>query len=122
MGPGQGYVFDTLGEPHGACILPGEDALEQLYGSLGRACEAIEAHDASALSEIASEAPPTLPEVTTEPIRKAWRGMTSLLQEAGSSPAGLCASGEGWSARASAAMDAVIRRSLEMRLVARLVA
>jgi hypothetical protein len=49
MGPDQAYVFDTLGEPHGSCILPGEEALEALYLDLGRACEAVAATDADAL-------------------------------------------------------------------------
>ena len=114
MGPDQGYVFDTLGEPHGACILPGEDALEALYRCLERAFEAIEARDESALREVVAAPSPSLPGVTTEPIREAWRQMTALLREAGTNP------GEGWRTRARAAMDAVIRRSLEMRLVATL--
>jgi len=120
MGPDQGYVFDTLGEPHGACILPGEDALEQLYRSLERGCKAIEARDERGLREVASAPLPSLPEVTTEPIREAWRRLTALLHEARAHPAELAASGEDWRARARAAMDAVIRRSIEMRLVATL--
>jgi hypothetical protein len=120
MGPDQGYVFDTLGEPHGACILPGEEALEQLYLSLGRACEGAEAEDFQALRGVAAAEPPALPEVTTEPIRGAWRRMTDLLREAGTQAAEICASGEHWSARARAGMDAVIRKSIEMRLVASL--
>jgi hypothetical protein len=120
MGPDRGYVFDTLGEPHGACALPGEDALEQLYRDLGRACEAIAAGDARALREIAAAQPPALPQVTTEPIREAWRRMTELLREAETRADEIGAAGEQWSARARAAMDAVIRKSVEMRLVATL--
>jgi hypothetical protein len=120
MGPDQGYVFDTLGEPHGACILPGEEALEQLYLSLGRACEAAEAEDSQALRGVAAAEPPALPDATTEPIRAAWLRMTDLLREAGTQAAEICASGEHWSARARAAMDALIRKSVEMRLVATL--
>jgi hypothetical protein len=120
MGPDQGYVFDTLGEPHGACILPGEEALEQLYLDLGRAREAVAAADVDALRAVASGQPPALPEVTTEAIRGACRRMTALLHEAAMRAAGICASGEPWSSRARAAMDGVIRKSLEMRLVATL--
>jgi hypothetical protein len=119
MGPDQGYVFDTLGEPHGASILPGEEALEQLYLKLGRASEAVATGDADALRTVAAAQPPALPEVTTEAIREAWQRMTALLHEAAQA-AELCASGEHWSARARAAMDAVIRKSVEMRLVATL--
>jgi hypothetical protein len=120
MGPDRGYVFDTLGEPHGACILPGEEALEQLYLDLGRACGAVAAEDVRALRGIAAAQPPPLPDVTTEAIRAAWLRMTELLREAGSQAAEICASSERWSSRARAAMDAVIRKSVEMRLVAML--
>jgi len=120
MGPDQGYVFDTLGEPHGSCILPGEDALERLSLDLGRACEAAAVGDVDALCAIAAEQPLELPRVTTDPIRAAWLRMTALLREAGSRPAEICASKEDWSSRAGAAMDAVIRKSIEMRLVATL--
>jgi hypothetical protein len=118
MGPDQGYVFDTLGEPHGACILPGEDALEALYRRLDRTCEAIQDGDERALREAAGAPLPSLPEVTTEPIRAASRRMAELLREAGAALAD--ASGDDWCRRARAAMDTVIRRSLEMRLVAAL--
>ncbi len=120
MGPHQGYVFDTLGEPHGACILPGEEALEQLYLDLGRACEAVAAADADALRAVAAAQAPALPEVTTEAIREAWERMTGLLHDAGTRAAEICASGAHWSSRARGAMDGVIRKSVEMRLVATL--
>jgi len=120
MGPDQAWVFDTLGEPHGACILPGEDALEQLSLGLGRACEAVAAGDAGALRAVAASPPPALPEVTTEAIREAWRRMTALLGEAEARAAEIAASGEPWLSRARAAIDGVIRKSVEMRLVARL--
>ncbi len=120
MGPDQGYVFDTLGEPHGACALPGEEALEQLYLELGRACEAVAAGDAHALRRIAAAEPTALPAVTTEAIRKAWQRMTELLHDAATQAALICASGGHWNSRARSAMDGVIRKSIEMRLVATL--
>ncbi len=120
MGPDQGYVFDTLGAPHGACILPGEDALEQLYRDLGCACEAVAAGDGDALRRVAAPAPRALPEVTTDALRQAWWRMAELLREAGARPSEICAAGEDWTARARTAMNAVIRKSVEMRLVATL--
>jgi hypothetical protein len=120
MGPDQGYVFDTLGEPHGATILPGEEALERLYLDLGRAAEAAVAGDASALREIAATPPPALPDVTTDAIRDAWLRMTELLREAGSRAGEICASSDCWRSRVHEAMDAVIRKSVELRLVATL--
>ena len=121
MGPDQGYVFDTLGTPHGATVLPGEDALEALYRDLARACDAAEAGDADALRTIAGARPPALPDVTTEPIRAAWRRMTELLGEAARPASHAGSPTDSWPARARAAMDAVVRKSIEMRLVATLV-
>jgi hypothetical protein len=46
--------------------------------------------------------------------------MTALLHEAGTRPAAICASGDHWSSCARAVMDGVIRKSVEMRLVATL--
>jgi hypothetical protein len=120
MGPDQGYVFDTLGQPHGACVLPGEGALERLYLDLGHACEAVAVADVDALRRIAAAQSPALPAVTTAAIREAWLRMTKLLHEAGTRATELCAPGEHWIARARAAMDAAIRKSVEMRLVATL--
>ena len=105
MGPDQGYVFDTLGEPHGACILPGEEPLEQLQLSLDRAWNAVAAGDVDTLGGGAAAQTPALPIVTTAAIREAWLRMTQLLHEAGAQAAEICASGERWSARARAAMD-----------------
>jgi hypothetical protein len=119
MGPDRGYVFDTLGEPHGSCILPGEDALEQLYHALGSAQEAVVKGDMEALGTAAGTSS-TLPSVTTEAIRDAWRCMTELLHEAGRCALEHDTPGEDWRARVRAAMDAVIRKSIEMRLVATL--
>jgi hypothetical protein len=120
MGPEQGYVFDTLGEPHGSCILPGEEALEAFYLALGRASEAAEAGDAETLGAIVGAEGPELPALTTDPIREAFGRMRALLHEAGSRAAEICSSGDDWSTRARAAMDKVVRRSIEMRLVATL--
>ncbi len=120
MGPDQGYVFDTLGEPHGACILPGEDALETSSQRLDDACAAVHDGDADALRQIAASPVPALPEVTTAAIRGAWQEMGSLLQEAAAGADAICADGEAWTVRARQAIDRVIRKSVEMRLVATL--
>lgn len=120
MGPDQAYLFDTLGEPHGATILPGEDSLEQLYLRLGAACDAIAGGEADDLRAITAGPPPQLSKTTTLPIRHAWREMTELLAEAKPRAEELCRSGGAWALRAKAAMERVVRKSVEMRLVATL--
>jgi len=116
MGSGQGYVFDTLGTAHGAAVLPGEDALEELYLTLQRACAALDDGDAEALRSIAAH-PFTLrpPADATPAIRDAWQTMAALHGRVAESDP------DEWRTQAQAAMNAVIRRSVEMRLVATLV-
>lgn len=120
MGPDQGYVFDTLGAPHGACILPGEPVLERLHLDLGQACDAASDSDATRLREIAAASRPDIGATTTPAIRKASSRMAKLLDEAKLRADEVCAASEDWTARARTAMDAVIRKSVEMRLVATL--
>lgn len=120
MDSSHGYVFDTLGLPHGACVLPGEAALEALYRKLARACDAIACDDAGALEAAVKPDVGPLPLATTAPIRAAHHAMTNLLEEAQPRAAALCADGDDWTGRAKAAMDRVIRRSVEMRVVATL--
>ena len=111
----QAYVFDTLGEPHGATSLPGEDVLEALYLALGRGIEALAAGDREAARKAADVVIPELPEVATAPVRVAADQMATLLAELGDGDA----PGD-WTARADRARDAVIRKSIEMRMVATL--
>ncbi len=114
MGPGHAYVFDTLGTPHGAACLPGEDALEMLYLRLDEACAAAAAaEDEAGLTELTATAPPELPDVTTDAIRVAHARMADVL--------GRAVADAEWIAEARSAMDAVIRKSVEMRIVATLV-
>ncbi|MCG8588883.1 MAG: hypothetical protein MJE66_06290 [Proteobacteria bacterium] len=118
MDDGRAYLFDTLGQPHGACALPGESALEQLFLRLRAACDALVAGDAAALKAAAESAPEALPDVTTVPIRAAYQRMTALLEEIRVRRADLPQGPEGWIQRARAAMDRVIRKSVELRTVA----
>ena len=114
MGSGQAYVFDTLGLAHGAAILAGEDALEEAYVAILHTCEAVERGDTEAALKFCGQrlalAPPS---DATPTIRDAWQQMAALLER------GLGAGGaDAWCAQARIATDAVIRRSIEMRLVA----
>jgi hypothetical protein len=97
-------------------------AVEALYHRLGHTCEVIETDGAGALGEVATEPPPPLPEVTTEAIHNVWQAMADLLHEATTRPEETASSGDSWLSRARTAMDASIRKSVEMRLVATLVA
>ena len=117
MGPDQGYVFDTLGVGHGAAALVGEPELEQLFISLGKVCEALEGGDHRAARAAASAANIVLPPADATPtIAQAGQAMAALVDEARAG-----ADSADWRARARAAMDGVIRRSIEMRLVATLI-
>lgn len=97
------YVFNTLGNPHGSFILPGEAHAEACYKALQAAMRA----EDFALPDVSS-----LPADCTVPLRKAIDTMIALLQEVKQQPAA------DWQARALAAMDRMVRKSIEMRLVA----
>lgn len=114
----QGYIFDTLGTPHGAAVLTGEDALEELYLALHRRCEA---HERGATAALSTHTPALRPPTEATPtILETWHRMAALIEQADKSPAGEVSADE-WCRQAQAAMDAVIRRSVELRLVATLV-
>lgn len=96
------YVFNTLGNPHGSCILPGEVFAEQCYKALQAALRG----EDFAVPDVLS-----LPVDCTMPLQKAINSMVALLQEANAKPAA------DWRQRALAAMDRVVRKSIEMRTV-----
>lgn len=114
MSHDRAYVFDTLGEPHGSFILPGEDVaqlyylqLQQLRGKLAAGERVQEPAPVAAV----------LPASTTAPLRRAIESMAATLA-AVPLDNGDAAAVTTWLARAAAAMDAVVRKSLEMRVVA----
>jgi hypothetical protein len=110
----QAYVFDTLGEPHGAFILPGEDVAESYYLQLRQLSEQLQAGIAATPSM-----PPAneLPANTTAALRRAITAMAELVACAPRNNAQTQAV-QDWLSRAAKAMDAVVRKSLEMRVVA----
>ena len=113
MGPDRAFVFDTLGTPHGAGRLAGEEALEVLFLVLDSACTSAAAGDADALAELAGITAPDLPDATTDAIRAAHARMVEVLRRASTD--------DEWITEARAAMDTVIRKSVEMRIVATVV-
>jgi hypothetical protein len=113
------YLFNTLGTPHGAGTLPGEDVAERCYRALETAEAAVDAGDAAALAgalapvlhvDIPADAPP--------PLRDAIVHMASVAATGHQDPESTCgAQAEAWSADARAARNRVVRRSLELRMV-----
>lgn len=111
------YVFNTLSTPHGAFILPGEAAAEQRYLRLQGVLAALRDGDTAALLAHTAPLDDALPAATTAPLRAAIAAMDALLAEARTgSPDALVASD--WPARAATAMDALVRKSIELRAVA----
>ena len=101
MGPGQGYLFDTLGVAHGAATIDGEEELKDLL---------------VALQERSAHVPSTSRPSSTPTLAAAWQELDSLRAESESGPVDA-----EWHRRLSAVADRLIRRSVEMRLVATLV-
>lgn len=110
----QAYVFDTLGEPHGSFTLPGEDVAEHYYQLLHTLSERLAK---GVFLQSATTTPPSPSEQTTAPLRKAIDSMASLVAHAPNDKSEQSAV-DVWQTRAAEAMDSVIRKSLEMRVVA----
>ena len=114
MSHDQAYVFDTLGEPHGSFILPGEAVAERCYLQLQLLRKRLAAGEAveRSLAAVAE-----LPADTTAPLRQAIESMANLVATAPVDKVGQPGL-DVWLARAAEAMDSVVRKSLEMRVVA----
>ncbi len=117
MNAKRAYVFDTLGLAHGASILPGEDIAEQFYKQLQAVQQAILTGDKTAITAAAKTKPFDLPADCTVPLRHAVECMHSLLAEAQKQGEQLI-NDTIWQQNAAQAMDRVIRKSIEMRVVA----
>lgn len=121
MNHSQAYIFDTLGEPHGSFVVPGEPVAEYYYKVLQSqlaqlAAGAVVEPGTEGRVEEGRGAAPTLAEDTPAPLRKAIDNMATL---AANAPRDNTQSAVAdWVARAETAMDAVVRKSLEMRVVA----
>ena len=112
MGHDQAYVFDTLGEPHGSFVLPGEDVAERYYKILGEQLQKLQAGEGAEPIPLSS---PALPADTTVPLRRAIETMATL---AANVPADAQQPGvQAWIDSADQAMNSVVRRSVEMRVV-----
>jgi hypothetical protein len=108
------YVFDTLGEPHGSFILPGEAVAERYYLQLQSLRMQLAA---GGTVQKPLPTPVDLPPSTTAPLRQAIESMANLVATVPVDKIGQPAM-DVWRARAAEAMDSVVRKSLEMRVVA----
>jgi hypothetical protein len=113
------YVFNTLSTPHGCGVLPGEDLAEWCYRALEDLESAVESGEADRVARAAATAaPPAMPEPIPPALRDAIETMLGMLDAAATDPFGVCgAHGEDWLKASRAARRAVVRMSLEMRLV-----
>jgi hypothetical protein len=116
-----GYVFETLGTPHGSLVLAGEERAEARYRQLVAAADAVQRGDEAGAARalaVADEGS-AWREPATAPLRQAIAVMEGLLAEGRASSSALCR-GEGavaWLTRARAAAERVVRKSLEMRVI-----
>ena len=110
----QAYVFDTLGEPHGSFTLPGEDVAEHYYRLLHTLREQLAK---GVFLQSAATTSPSPSDQTTAPLRKAIDSMASLVAHAPNDESEQSAV-DVWQTSAAEAMDSVVRKSLEMRVVA----
>lgn len=118
MGPTSAYVFDTLSTPHGAFIVPGEDLAEERYACLASARDAVERGERAAWAQATTTLRSPIPSNVGRPLREAIQTMDTLLDEAragaGAAPFD---SPTTWDARAQIALERVVRRSIELRMV-----
>jgi hypothetical protein len=115
------YVFETLGSPHGSFIIPGEELADLRRQQLVDALDAVKRRDeAAATRALTDPGEDPRPEPATPSLRRAITAMEALIAEGRAHTSELCRA-EGptpWSTRATAAADHVVRKSLEMRVVA----
>jgi len=114
MGHETAYVFDTLGEPHGSFILPGEEVAEHYYLQLQQLRQQLLDGEPVRRPTVAGPEPPA---DTTAPLRRAIESMATLVATVPVDEPGKPAV-DVWLARSEEAMESVVRRSLEMRVVA----
>ena len=114
MGHEAAYVFDTLGEPHGSFIVPGEDVAEHYYLQLQQLRQQL-MDGAEVRRPVVATI--ELPAGTTLPLRRAIESMAALAASVPVDRPGKPAV-DAWLARAGEAMGSVVRKSIEMRVVA----
>lgn len=113
-----GWVFNTLSTPHGAGTLPGEDVAERCYRALEAAEVAATAGDPDALTRALDGVGAPDLAASTPALRAAVQAMLAVIDRATGDPAAVCGPGAAaWVAASQEARGAVVRMSLEMRMV-----
>ena len=122
MGPNTGYLFETLGTPHASFVLPGEDVAAALYERVSAAADRVREGDREGARGV-GRVDPSVARVTLDgvpgPLRAAIRELRSVWAalehlEPGDRGDGAAS----WCDRARGAMDRVVRKSVEMRVIA----
>jgi hypothetical protein len=113
------YLFNTLSTPHGAVVLPGEDHAETLYLRLREARKFVAGGDSSALLNSLNAPIPDHESPRTKPLVDAIAALQRSLTEARERALELCTGTQrtDWDIEAESAMDRVVRKSIEMRVV-----
>ena len=118
LGAETAYVFETLSTPHGAFILPGEARAAARYRQLTAAIGAVRRGDdvAAARALAADEGGDAEREPATASLRRAIAAMYGAIAEGRARLPALCRGEDptAWRARATAAAERVVRKSLEM--------
>lgn len=111
------YVFDTLGEPHGAATLTGEDVAEQYYLQVGDMISAVLAQDVGLLERASKRQVLDMPAQAPSSLRAVTSRLQELVEEARNTES--CALFKSdWAHRAESVRSLLVRTSIEMRLVA----
>jgi hypothetical protein len=108
------YVFDTLGAPHGAATLPGEDVAEIYFRRLREIIDCVDRGE-SLLIIGDRETLPDVPPAAPDSLRQLLLAADELMREVAEVSAPIKSE---WADRARAVAQLFIRQSLEMRLVA----
>lgn len=115
----EAYAFNTLSTAHGAATVDGESTAEEWWRALCAAEEASSVGDSAGLADaLEAVVSPDVKVDTTPALAAAIEAMTELAEEASADPSAILgSSGTEWRARSAAARQALVRMSLEMRLV-----
>lgn len=115
------YVFNTLSTPHGAGVLPAEDLAEACSRALAVAENAVVRSDVGGLVDALSDVDRVVaPDTATPALASAIEAMRSSIDQAVSDPVAVCGpASQEWLTKSRSARMAVVRMSLEMRLVVR---